>query len=75
MISQVRTVIAACGITTYDHKVLVPEAAMLLVKEAMIIGDNDALRILEESTQIREILNKREDDQIDCYGSVAVCMQ
>ena len=48
---------------------------MLHVEEAMIIGDEDALRILEKSTQIREILNKREDDQIDCYGSVAVYMQ
>lgn len=60
------SLIAACGVALYVQEVLVPEMAMLLVKEDMSVNDAEARSILEESTEIGEILNEGEDDRIDC---------
>ena len=39
---------------------------MLLVKEDMSVNNAEACSILEDSTEIGEILNEGEDDRIDC---------
>jgi len=39
--------------------------AMLLVKEDMNVGDDDARRILEESAEVGELLNDEGEDESD----------
>ena len=65
-IARADSLIAACGVALYVQEALVSEMAMLLVKEDMSVNDAEARSILEESTEIGEMLNDREDDQIDC---------
>ncbi len=60
------SLIAVCGVALYVQEVLVPEMATLLVKEDMGVNDVEARSILEESTEIGEILNEGEDDLIVC---------
>ena len=43
-----------------------PEMATLLIKEDMSVNDGEARSILEESTEIGEILNEYEDDNVNC---------
>ena len=43
-----------------------PEIAILLIKQDMGVNNAEARSILEESTEIGEILNEREDNRIDC---------
>lgn len=52
------SLIAGCGVALYVQEVLVPEMAMLLVKEDLGVTDVEARSILEESTEIGEILTK-----------------
>ncbi len=63
--------IATCGIITYAQEVLVPELAVMLIKEDMGADDAVARRILEESTEIGELLNgedKVDDRRMDSTG-------
>jgi RTC4-like domain len=52
------------GPTTYAQAVLVPELAVLLIKEDMNVDSQDARQILRDSTDIGNRLNAAENDQI-----------
>ena len=59
------SLITACSVALFVQEVLVPEKAMLLMKEDMSVNNAEARSILEGSTDIGEMLNDGEDDQID----------
>lgn len=69
------TLIVAYGIALYAQEVLVPEMAMLLVKEDMSFTDAESRSILEESTEIGETLIEGEDGQVNCqfHASCKAC--
>lgn len=57
--------ISASGVTGYVQAVLVPELAVLLVKEDMGIDDDERAReILRESVEIGDLLNEEEDEVV-----------
>ena len=62
------SMIAACGVSTFAREVLVPEMAVILIKEDMSVDDPEACRISEESTKIGELLNDEDDDDDDDDG-------
>lgn len=45
------------GVSNYVNTVLMPELAMMLIKEDMRIGDEKARRILQESRRLGEKLH------------------
>ncbi|OKL59531.1 hypothetical protein UA08_05425 [Talaromyces atroroseus] len=57
-------ILKTAGPTTYAQAVLVPELAVLLIKEDMKVDSQDAREILRDSTDIGNRLNAAEDDQI-----------
>lgn len=65
-IASADNLIAACSIALYVQEVLVPEIAVLLIKQDTSVNNAEARAILGESTEIGEILNEGEDDRIDC---------
>lgn len=56
--------IKAAGAAAYAQAVLVPELAVLLIKEDMNVDSQDARQILRESIDIGLRLNPAEQDQI-----------
>ena len=57
--------ISSRGVSGYVQAVLVPELAVLLVKEDMGVDDDESARvILQESIQIGDLLNEEEEDVI-----------
>ncbi len=64
-IAAADSLIAACGVITYTREVVVPEMAMMLVKEDMGDGEAEARQILEESFEIGELLNDEDYDEMD----------
>lgn len=61
--------ISSGGVSGYVQAVLVPELAVLLVKEDMQVEDEAARVILQESIQIGDLLNEEEEEVI--RGKVA----
>ena len=62
--SQVDKVISARGHTMYLQSVLVPELAVRLVMEDMGVTEEEAREILEESTEVGELLNDEIPDVV-----------
>ncbi|SPQ17896.1 d5bcff9f-98a4-4caf-ac41-dca466338caa [Thermothielavioides terrestris] len=62
--------VSARGYTVYLQSVLVPELAVRLIMEDMSVGEEEARRILEESSDVGELLNDEiadvvlEDDDV-----------
>lgn len=56
--------ISSGGVSGYVQTVLVPELAVLLVKEDMRVDDETARVILQESIQIGDLLNEEEEEVI-----------
>jgi RTC4-like domain len=59
------SLIATCGVTTYAREVLIPEMAVMLVKEDMGVDDAKARRISGESSETGELLNDENCDEMD----------
>jgi hypothetical protein len=55
----------AAGVSGFVQSVLVPELTVMLVKEDMVVGDDDARRIMRESMEIGELLNEQPDDVVE----------
>jgi hypothetical protein len=62
-------IISSGGVSGYVQAVLVPELAVLLVKEDMGVDDEEARGILQESIEIGDLLNEEEEEVIN--GKVA----
>lgn len=62
-------IISSGGVSGYVQAVLVPELAVLLVKEDMNVDDEGARAILQESIEIGDLLNEEEEEVIK--GKVA----
>ena len=62
-------IISSGGVSGYVQAVLVPELAVLLVKEDMGVDDEEARVILQESIEIGDLLNEEEEEVIN--GKVA----
>lgn len=62
-------IISSTGVSGYVQAVLVPELAVLLVKEDMKVDDEEARVILQESIGIGDLLNEEEEEVIN--GKVA----
>ena len=62
-------VIRTAGVVAYCQAVLVPELTVLLVKEDMGVDDEDARRILRDSTEIGEKLNFDPNDEVQIEGN------
>lgn len=62
-------IISSGGVSGYVQAVLVPELAVLLVKEDMKVDDEEARVILQESIEIGDLLNEEEEEVIN--GEVA----
>lgn len=56
--------ISSGGISSYVQAVLVPELAVLLVKDDMSVDDERARNILRDSANVGNILNEEEDEVI-----------
>lgn len=57
--------ISSSGVTGYVQAVLVPELAVMLVKEDMSVEDDERAReILRESVEIGDLLNEEEDEVV-----------
>ena len=56
--------ISSGGVSGYVQAVLVPELAVLLVKEDMGVDDESARTILQESIEIGDLLNEEEEEVI-----------
>lgn len=57
--------ISSSGVTGYVQAVLVPELAVMLVKEDMSVDDDERAReILRESVEIGDLLNEEEDEVV-----------
>jgi hypothetical protein len=56
--------IRALTVSGYVQSVLVPELATLLIKEDMMVDDDGARRIMQESTAIGDRLNPRPNDVV-----------
>ncbi|KAL8839103.1 MAG: hypothetical protein Q9176_004605 [Flavoplaca citrina] len=56
--------VSASGVAGYVQGVLVPELAVMLVKDDMRVDDEQARVILKESTDIGNLLNEEEDEVI-----------
>ena len=54
----------AAGVSGFVQSVLVPELTVMLVKEDMDVGDEDARQIMRESMEIGELLNEQPDDVV-----------
>ncbi|KKZ62889.1 hypothetical protein EMCG_02734 [[Emmonsia] crescens] len=52
--------VANYDILAYAHEALVPELLLLLVKEDLNISEADAARLIDESTEIGDIINEEE---------------
>lgn len=57
--------ISVHGVAGFVQAVLVPELTVMLVTEDMDVDDEDARKILRESTEIGDLLNKEEEDYVD----------
>ncbi len=56
--------ISAGGVAGYVQAVLVPELAVMLVKDDMDVDEEQARVILSESSEIGHLLNEEEDEVI-----------
>ena len=57
--------IVTCGVVAYVQEVLVPELLVMLVKEDLCIKDEaQARQVLEESTEIGDLLNPEDGDRL-----------
>ena len=52
------------GITGYIQSVLVPELATSLIKEDQQVDDDEARRILSESTQIGRLVHEEDEELV-----------
>jgi hypothetical protein len=59
----------AGGVSGFVQAVMVPEVAVLLVKEDMKVDLQQARRILAESWELGELLNEEADERVDSDGS------
>lgn len=57
--------IGAAGVAGYIQAVLVPELATLLVKDDMDVGVERAREILVESTEVGDLLNEEDEDDVN----------
>lgn len=56
--------IKAAGVSGFVQSVMVPELAVMLVKEDMNIEDADARQIMRDSMEIGNLINEQPDDII-----------
>ena len=56
--------ISSGGVSRYVQAVLVPELAVLLVKDDMKVDEEKAREVLRESVEIGNLLNEEEDEII-----------
>jgi hypothetical protein len=56
--------VSARGSTMYLQSVVVPELAVQLIMEDMGVGEEEARRILTESTEVGELLNDEIPDVV-----------
>lgn len=57
--------ISSSGVTGYVQAVLVPELAVMLVKEDLGVDDDERAReILRESVEIGDLLNEEEEEVV-----------
>ncbi|KAF2234497.1 hypothetical protein EV356DRAFT_532807 [Viridothelium virens] len=52
------------GVTGYVQSVLVPELAVGLIKEDLYIDDEEARKVLSESTKIGRLVNEEEEERV-----------
>lgn len=52
------------GITGYAQSVLVPELAVCLIKEDMHVNDDEARKVLSESTKIGRLVHEEEEERV-----------
>ena len=71
-IAYTDSLIVSCGVPLYVQEALVPKMATLLVKENVSVEHSEARSVTEENTDIEEIPNEEEDDNVDCEGGAAV---
>jgi len=63
-LSATDNLVKTAGVAGYAQAVLVPELAVLLVKEDMNVSDEEARQILRESIDIGEKLNAAPNDVV-----------
>ena len=56
--------VSAAGVAGFVQGVLVPELAIMLVKDDMRVDDEQARVILKDSSEIGDLLNEEEDEVI-----------
>ena len=56
--------ISSGGVSRYVQAVLVPELAILLIKDDMKVDDEKAREVLRDSVDIGNLLNEEEDEII-----------
>ncbi|PGH09297.1 hypothetical protein GX51_00739 [Blastomyces parvus] len=56
--------IKAAGVSGFVQSVMVPELAVMLVKEDMSLDDADARQVLRDSVEIGNLINEQPDDVI-----------
>jgi hypothetical protein len=59
----------AGGVSGFVQAVMVPEVAVLLVKEDMKVDLQQARKILAESWELGELLNEEADERVESDGS------
>ncbi|KAK2813203.1 hypothetical protein FQN50_000881 [Emmonsiellopsis sp. PD_5] len=55
----------AVGVSGFVQSVMVPELAVMLIKEDMGVGDSEARQIMRDSMQIGNLVNEQPDDFIE----------
>ncbi|PGH17914.1 hypothetical protein AJ79_00813 [Helicocarpus griseus UAMH5409] len=58
------SLIQAAGVSGFVQSVMIPELTVMLVKEDMNIGDDDARRIVIDSKDLGSLINEQPDDVI-----------
>ena len=56
------------GVTGYIQSVLVPELAVCLIKEDMQIDDDEARKVLTESTKVGRLVHEEEEERVAVHG-------
>ncbi|KAK2773140.1 hypothetical protein FQN53_004254 [Emmonsiellopsis sp. PD_33] len=57
--------IKAVGVSGFVQSVMVPELAVMLIKEDMGVGDSEARQVMRDSMQIGNLVNEQPDDFIE----------
>ena len=56
--------ISSGGVSGYVQAVLIPELAVLLIKDDMQVDEEEAREVLRDSVDIGNLLNEEEDEMI-----------